>query len=224
MKKNLLFLVICIGCNASGKAVIEDSEPALDVDDFVEPSDSEPADNEPADNEPADNEPSNNEPADNEPSDNEPSNNEPANDEPSDEPDPPPSDKTWTGERIVDFPTNNYCTETQYESGAEVTNDPAGAEFVQACPDCSEVYQITLSPEVICYNTVTFGSERFVGLLPSGGNITLVFFYRNSGNVDYYEVATLSGSGSTWSYTYQADYEYYYTTYPYTVDGSFVIE
>lgn len=199
MKQHIFFLLICVGCSSSGTAVIDDGKTELDVEDFVEPSDSEPSDNEPSDN-------------------------EPSNDGPSDEPDPPPEDKTWTGERVIDFPTNSYCTETQDESGEEITRTSEGSEYVDACPDCSEIYRVSLSPEVICYDTVTFGSERIVGLLPSGGGITLVYFYQNGGNVGYYQVAELSGSGSQWSYSYQADYEYYYTTYPYTVDGSFVIE
>jgi len=210
-----LSLLLC-ACSSSGSVIVEkDPEPSSDI--TVEASSQPTSDptSEPS-GEPS-GEPSNDPTS-------EPSG-EPANDpstEPSSEPE--NNNKTWEGSREVNFPQGDYCTETQNETGTEVTLDDTGdyQGFFDACTDCDEFYRVTFDPSDICGGTVSFGSEVMFGLKIAQESIRVFYFYSDSQGEIYSEEAfQATESGVGWDYEFSGQYSYFGTDYPYTITGSF---
>ena len=148
--------------------------------------------------------------------------------EPSGEPTAEPAgesgNKTWEGSRVVNFPEGEYCTETQNESGMEVTNDDSGdyEDFFAACEACDEFYRITFDPADICGNTVFFGEEVMFGLKTEPDRITVFYFYADSqGNIYSDETFQATKEDAVWNYEFSGQYSYYGTEYPYTITGEF---
>ena len=102
--------------------------------------------------------------------------------EPTSEPtsEPVNTNKTWEGSRVIDFPINNYCTETQNEYGFEITAEASSEIYFDACPNCNQIYQVTFDPAYICGVTVYFGTETIFGLNVENNEAELYYFYQYS--------------------------------------------
>ena len=205
-----LCLLLC-ACSSSGSVIVEkDPEPSseLTVEASSQPT-SDPT------SEPS-GEPSN--APTSEPS------GEPANDpstEPSSEPE--NNNKTWEGSREVNFPQGDYCTETQNETGIEVTLDDTGEyqDFFDACEDCDEFYRVTFDPADICPDDVSFGEEVMFGLEIEGEQINVYYFYSDGQSIYSEEIYQATKDGSAWVYEFSGQYSYFGTEYPYTITGEF---
>lgn len=134
------------------------------------------------------------------------------------------TNKTWEGSRIIDFPVNNYCTETQNESGFEITAEPSEQIFFDACPQCTELYRVTFDPSYICGITVYLGTERTFGLDVQDEQIDLYYFYIDQDEYLFsVKMAEASFSNGSWNYLFEDEYAYSRTEYPYTATGSFTL-
>ena len=145
-------------------------------------------------------------------------------DEPTSEPtsEPVNTNKTWEGSREIDFPVNDYCTETQNESGFEITSESSSQVYLDACPDCNQMYRVDIDPSVICYETVEFGSQTIYGLDVQGEQADLYYFYQYSnGEIFSVKMAVATRSNDSWEYQFENIYDYFGTEYPYTSTGSF---
>ena len=205
MMRNLSLLFL-FGCNATGSVSLK-----ADTAEAVEPSGEPTA--EPA-GEPS-SQPSS------EPS-GEPSS-QPTS-EPTSEPttEPVNNNKTWEGVREIDFPVNNYCTETQNEYGFEITAEASAEVYFDACPNCTELYQVTFDPAYICGVTVYFGTETIFGLSVENNQAELYYFYQyTNGDIFSEKVATATPNNGSWEYDFEGSYAYGRTEYPYTATGSF---
>ena len=144
--------------------------------------------------------------------------------EPSGEPtsEPVSTNKTWEGSREIDFPVNNYCTETQNESGFEITAESSSQVYFDACPNCNQMYQVTFDPAYICGVTVYFGTETIFGLNLESDQAELYYFYQyNNGEIFSEKVATAIPVNGSWEYDFESSYAYGRTEFPYTATGSF---
>lgn len=209
--RSVLWFVLYVGCSSKGSVTLElDSAGNIQNQPSAEPS-STPTE-EPSSN-PA-TEPSSS-PA------TEPSSN-PAT-EPSTEP--PNYNKTWVGARNIVFPVSNFCTTVQEESGFEITAEASTQLYFGVCPDCTEIYQVTFSPDVICNGYVYFGTETIFGLDVQSNQIDLYYFYQqNNGDIFSVKVAEAFPSSSIaggWSYSFEGEYPYGGTNYPYSIEGTF---
>ncbi|MEC7985649.1 MAG: hypothetical protein VX278_10835 [Myxococcota bacterium] len=192
--KYILFLVI-VGCNASGRVVIGDK----DVEPTAEPSTDTAGEPSEEPNEPT---------------------NEP---EPTDEPPPEvESNKEWSGTRIVTFPLNDYCVDSLSETGIEITRDESALPYKARCETCREFYLLSLDPVLLCYETVTFGESVVVGIEDGFAGVSLyVFSTANNGDVGVERTVLLDADGDGWKYSFDAEYDYFGTLYPYIVEGEF---
>ena len=151
--------------------------------------------------------------------------------QPSSEPSQPSSEpqgneKTWSGSREVVFPLDSYCTEDQTETGIEITTQADVGVFFDACAECEEIYEVTLTPDYICYNTVYFGSTVYYGLSEIGDQRKIYAFYQdNSGVIFSLELVTtdFDTQQNTGSYSYDGEYPYGQYAYPFTVTGTFTL-
>jgi hypothetical protein len=131
----------------------------------------------------------------------------------------PPAPLTWTGTRVFEFP--RYCTDTVYETGVEVTNDPTQADATNTCGDCDAVFRIQASPEAICDGTVGISTTIFRGVKWNGDQAT-IYLLSNENAPGWYreELAVGTVSGATITYSYQKNYN----GFDYFVDGQATIE
>jgi len=108
--------------------------------------------------------------------------------------------RTWTGERDFFF---DWCEDTIYGDGQEVTDDPAFGDALAACPECDEIYAVDHSPEVICYGYIGVKTESIRGVNRTSGALFEVVM-RDNGYVAE-ELAQGNWTGNKLEYGYLVD-------------------
>ena len=115
----------------------------------------------------------------------------------------------WSGERFIDM-FSVGCEDYIYEEGVEVTEDALGQDLLDACGDCTRVWEVAASPESVCGYGVTPVVYR--GLeFRDDGSVT-VYSFSDEGSywdADFYGSGNLSADGTL-------EYEHYqdwYTAY-----------
>jgi hypothetical protein len=129
--------------------------------------------------------------------------------------DPPGSEgKIWTGSRYVVFP--EYCDDMLTEEGQQLSGGDA-ADYFDRCPTCTEIYELSVSPEIICLDQVPVATTTYRGLeyIEDGRVLIHGFSLDEEENLESYPIAEAVPDEDGWNYSYEG----YLQSYIYYVDG-----
>jgi len=132
-------------------------------------------------------------------------------DDDDDVPDPYP--RSWDGERVLTF-ENNWCEDSIFGTGIEVTREAEWADALAACPQCDEIYSLTHSPDRICDNDIEVGNESVKGVNRNTGALYQLS-QRGDQPWEVEELATGAWDETTLEYWYEVNEGWTY----YEVDG-----
>jgi len=107
--------------------------------------------------------------------------------------------RSWSGERNFFF---DWCEDTIFGDGVEVTQDEDYADALAACPECDEIYAVDHSPETICFGYISVNQFSIRGVNRTTGAI---YDIKDDGGFEANELATGDWDGNTLEYNYVVD-------------------
>ena len=123
--------------------------------------------------------------------------------------------KSWTGSRIVEFP--DYCEDELLEEGVQLL-DGERPELSTLCQTCDELYELSVSPGAICYDSVPVATTTYRGLerLDADSFMVYSFSANEEGSIESVnELGVAERSGDLWYYSYEGSLQ----SFIYYVDG-----
>ena len=132
----------------------------------------------------------------------------------------PPPPLSWMGRRTFQFSGYDCEDNVVEEHGSEITQDPTYAGALEACGDCDALYRVEVSPETICYGSVSITAEVFRGIRWRDWGATIYRLQFENGQWSSESLAEAARDG--YAFTYAYDSSYYGV--PYAVSGELWFE
>ena len=109
------------------------------------------------------------------------------------------------------------CSDTLYEEGRQITEEPQAEPLKQLCTNCTAFYDLTVSPNLICYDQVPVATQLYRGvILHNPLEMSIYAFSETENGYSLYLLADAVNVDGNWRY----DYESTFQSYLYTVSGS----